>query len=248
MVESTVKSSPYFTSFCHRLDVSLHRGGVMGVRWNCLSYVFQCIFSYFHVPPKCCNPSPVKLLWRYFRVWRVVQMDVSGRGQALEIPKPPPCWCHSLILLLCAVYCQIQILAYFVWCILRCKRCCLLLPNLPLFIVCCSRKIFLFIICFLNMVRTVVLSSVYNSYKMWSLCGYVSIFPFFHFLPHSFSPSLPSFLSLSFLSFCSYSCLCICLVIFNYLWPVVFGMTLLASRETFSFLLVESIWPKWNQI
>lgn len=201
MVESTVKSSPYFTSFCHRLDVSLHRGGVMGVRWNCLSYVFQCIFSYFHVPPKCCNPSPVKLLWRYFRVWRVVQMDVSGRGQALEIPKPPPCWCHSLILLLCAVYCQIQILAYFVWCILQCKRCCLLLPNLPLFIVCCSRKVFLFIICFLNMVRTVVLSSVYNSYKMWSLCGYVSIFPFFLSFIFSLTPSLPPSLPFSFFSF-----------------------------------------------
>lgn len=51
MVESTVTSGPSFTSFSHRLDVSLHRGGVTGVCETVFPVFFNASFltSMFHL-------------------------------------------------------------------------------------------------------------------------------------------------------------------------------------------------------
>lgn len=60
-----------------------------------ISFIPQCSFllSMLH---SCCNSSPGVLSYEgIFVPGQVVQIDVSGRGQALEIPIWPSSWHHS---------------------------------------------------------------------------------------------------------------------------------------------------------
>ena len=68
--------------------------GVMGILWIYHSYPPQCIFFLISVSLRFYNSSP-RLLWRYFYMWIVVQIDISRRKSVVEIPMLPFCWCHS---------------------------------------------------------------------------------------------------------------------------------------------------------
>lgn len=51
-------------------------------------------FPYFCVSLRFYNSSP-RLLWRYFYMWIVVQIDISRRKSVVEFPMLPFCWCYS---------------------------------------------------------------------------------------------------------------------------------------------------------